>query len=299
MVRGRSFMAGIQKRADGGNRRANAAITRRFMICSDASRLLYSIKSTVYWGEVMVAIAEILTSEGNAKGLCTRGNPGLEKCSYRYNAEIENYYVRNRCYSPTLGRWPNRDPIGYQGGINLYGYVDSSPVGNVDTEGLQVFVYGVAVDNTPDSPAAAPAGPPPASPAPRLRGPLCPTCQRLYRKAALDLSVLNNISERIHVINLGLQAFTGPGHFPVPHGYSISAARAERDRLFGELQIMRRLYLSDENAIAKAGCPSPNLWPSGGPPKKPGLKLMPGTADAVGEVVGEAVQEIIFASAGI
>ncbi len=70
----------------------------------------------------MVAIAEILTSEGNAKKLCTRGNPGLEKCSYRYNAEIENYYVRNRCYSPTLGRWPNRDPIGYQGGINLYEY---------------------------------------------------------------------------------------------------------------------------------------------------------------------------------
>ncbi len=40
---------------------------------------------------------------------------------------------------------------------------------------------------------------------------------------------------------------------------------------------------------------TPSLWPSGGPPKKPGLKLMPGTADAV----GEAVQEMIFASAGI
>jgi RHS repeat-associated protein len=57
-------------------------------------------------------------------------------CGYRYDAETENYYVRNRYYSPTLGRWLTRDPIGYQGGINLYGYVDSSPVGNVDAEGL-------------------------------------------------------------------------------------------------------------------------------------------------------------------
>ena len=202
----------------------------------------------------MVACAEILTAERKGKKLYARCELYLENCGYRYNAETENYYVRNRYSSPTLGRWLTRDPIGYQGGINLYGFVNSSPVGNnVDAEGTQVFMYRVAVDNTPDGQAAAPARPPPA----------------------------------------------GPVHFLVPHGYSVSAARAERDRLFGELQIMRRLYLSDENAIARAGCPYPNLWPSGGPPKKPGLKLLPGTAGAVGEVVGEAVQEIIFASAGI
>ena len=84
----------------------------------------------------MVAIAEILASEGNAKKLCTRGNPGLENCGYRYDAETENYYVRNRYYSPTLGRWLTRDPIGYRGGINLYGYANSSPVGKNDSTGL-------------------------------------------------------------------------------------------------------------------------------------------------------------------
>jgi RHS repeat-associated protein len=57
-------------------------------------------------------------------------------CGYRYDAETGNYYVRNRYYSPTLGRWLTRDPIGYQGGINLYGFVNSSPVGNVDAAGL-------------------------------------------------------------------------------------------------------------------------------------------------------------------
>ncbi len=57
-------------------------------------------------------------------------------CGYRYDAETQNYYVRNRYYLPTLGRWLTRDPIGYQGGINLYEYVQSSPVGNMDGEGM-------------------------------------------------------------------------------------------------------------------------------------------------------------------
>ncbi len=60
-------------------------------------------------------------------------------CGYRYDAETANYYVRNRYYSPTLGRWLTRDPIGYQGGINLYAYVASSPVGNVDAEGTSLW----------------------------------------------------------------------------------------------------------------------------------------------------------------
>jgi RHS repeat-associated protein len=66
-------------------------------------------------------------------------------CGYRYDAETENYYVRNRYYSPILGRWLTRDPIGYRGGINLYGYVNSSPVGNVDPAGeataLQRYLF--------------------------------------------------------------------------------------------------------------------------------------------------------------
>ncbi len=84
----------------------------------------------------MVACAEILTAERKCKKLCARCELYLENCGYRYDAETENYYVRNRCYSPTLGRWLTRDPTGYRGGINLNGYVNSSPVGNVDAEGL-------------------------------------------------------------------------------------------------------------------------------------------------------------------
>ncbi len=55
---------------------------------------------------------------------------------YNADAETQNYYVRNRYYAAHLGRWLTRDPIGYQGGVNLYEYVQSSPVANVDAEGM-------------------------------------------------------------------------------------------------------------------------------------------------------------------
>ena len=64
------------------------------------------------------------------------GGNSIIYCGYSYNPEAANYYVRNRYYSPALGRWIGRDPIGYEGGINLYGYVGSSPVGAVDASGL-------------------------------------------------------------------------------------------------------------------------------------------------------------------
>jgi len=41
-----------------------------------------------------------------------------------------------RWYVPDLGRWLNRDPIGENGGINLYGYVGNNPVNLVDLFGL-------------------------------------------------------------------------------------------------------------------------------------------------------------------
>jgi RHS repeat-associated protein len=42
-----------------------------------------------------------------------------------------------RAYSPTLGRWISRDPIGEVGGINLYEYTDDDPINNRDVLGLR------------------------------------------------------------------------------------------------------------------------------------------------------------------
>ena len=45
-----------------------------------------------------------------------------------------------RAYDPVTGRWLSRDPIGEDGGINLYGYVFNDPIGLVDQLGLDVTV---------------------------------------------------------------------------------------------------------------------------------------------------------------
>ncbi len=71
-------------------------------------------------------------------GSATQSNYGTNDiifCGYRLDPETENYYVRNRFYSPTLGRWLTRDPIGYQGGVNLYEYVGGGAVSALDPDG--------------------------------------------------------------------------------------------------------------------------------------------------------------------
>ena len=40
-----------------------------------------------------------------------------------------------RLYDPQTGRFINRDPIGYAGGMNLYGYADDDPVDEGDPTG--------------------------------------------------------------------------------------------------------------------------------------------------------------------
>lgn len=55
------------------------------------------------------------------------------------DAETGLVYYGLRYYSPSLGRFINRDPIEEEGGINLYGFVGNDPINNVDRVGLLVF----------------------------------------------------------------------------------------------------------------------------------------------------------------
>jgi RHS repeat-associated protein len=46
-------------------------------------------------------------------------------------------YYGFRYYMPDMGRWAGRDPIGEQGGVNLYGFVGNDGVGTVDVLGRE------------------------------------------------------------------------------------------------------------------------------------------------------------------
>lgn len=47
-------------------------------------------------------------------------------------------YYGYRYYDPNTGRWPSRDPIAEEGGINLYGFVGNDGVGRIDFLGYAI-----------------------------------------------------------------------------------------------------------------------------------------------------------------
>jgi RHS repeat-associated protein len=57
---------------------------------------------------------------------------------YRLDPESGLYQVRFRHYHPTLGRWVQRDPIGYHDGMAFYEYAISSPTISTDPSGQTI-----------------------------------------------------------------------------------------------------------------------------------------------------------------
>ena len=62
-------------------------------------------------------------TEQNTKLSSDPRDRGLILCTFRY-------------YDPINARWLTRDPVGYDGDINLYGYTSGNPVMNADPSGL-------------------------------------------------------------------------------------------------------------------------------------------------------------------
>jgi len=72
----------------------------------------------------------------SALGPDATANPFRFSSKY-HDAETGNYYYGFRYYSPELGRWTARDPIGENGGLHLYTFLFNNPLNGVDWLGLK------------------------------------------------------------------------------------------------------------------------------------------------------------------
>ena len=75
--------------------------------------------------------------------------------NFLYHAEFIDaltglYNYGYRYYHPDLGRWISRDPIGEQGGVNLYGFLGNNGVGKWDILGLMELREGEPRYREPD-----------------------------------------------------------------------------------------------------------------------------------------------------
>jgi len=76
-------------------------------------------------------------------GGCDLGFTGHITLPSAVSGQTELVLTCFRAYAPEFGRWLSADPVGEKGGVNLYGYVENSPIIQFDQLGLEIVLgYG-------------------------------------------------------------------------------------------------------------------------------------------------------------
>jgi len=85
--------------------------------------------------------------------ILSKSGPLADANTYRFSSQ--EYHQPSglslylyRAYDPNLQRWLNKDPIGEEGGINLYRFVINSPPNAADPLGLKTISFKIGFDDT-------------------------------------------------------------------------------------------------------------------------------------------------------